>query len=266
MAHKWYFLLACIGLVIIAALPPLTEVSYDSRSTQDVVFSVLMISIQPYQAWGWIFHVGTLLLLLYILWRPGRAGRALAGYMGINYLIVAAIQSHAVTEKYGFSLLTGAMVGTALLGITWLVVTIQNSLTLSFHNISKWKLLLLPLALLVFWSPVKVDAGSISPNFDPRLLLTSADYGLTYCFVTPVFLFLLILFSTNPSSFIFRITAFNGLLYGLFNMAHWFNPNTVWMGVMHLPLLILSLVALILPYLGQPGHKKSGILPAITPH
>jgi len=262
MAHKWYFPLACIGLVIVAMLPPLTELPYDSRSTQDVILSVLMISVQPYQAWGWIFHAGTLLLLLYLLWRPDQAGRALAGYIGINYLVIAAIQSHAVTEKYGFTLLTSAMVGTALLGIAWLVVTIQNSLKLSLHNISKWKYLLLPLALLVFWSPLKTEGNAVLPNFDPRLLFTSADYGLSYCFVTPVFLFLLILFSTNHTSLTYRITAFNALLYGLFNQLHWFNPNTTWMGVLHLPLLILSLVALFLPYLGRVHREKPALNPS----
>ena len=45
-----------------------------------------------------------------------------------------------------------------------------------------------------------------------------------------------------------HITAFNGLLYGLFNLSHWSNPNTLWMGVMHLPLLVLSIVAVVLAW------------------
>ncbi len=261
MAHKWYLPLACVGLTVIAMLPPITQVPYDPRSTQDVIFSVLMVSIQPYQAWGWIFHAATVLLILFILWKPGQAGRALAGYMGINYLIIAALQPYAVTEKYGQTLLTSAIVGTALLGIAWLVVAIKNTINISLHAIPRWRYFLIPLALLVFWSPIKVAGGMALPNFDPRLLLTSGDYGLTYCFVTPVFLFLLILFSTSATSFIFRITAFNALLYGLLNQTHWFNPNTVWMGFMHIPLLILSLVALFLPYL-QRAHR---IEPAINP-
>jgi hypothetical protein len=43
--------------------------------------------------------------------------------------------------------------------------------------------------------------------------------------------------------FALRVTAFNGLLYGLYNLTHWFNPDRVWMGVMHVPLLVLSSVA-----------------------
>ncbi len=248
MARKWIFPLTCLGLVIISFLPSYTEVPYDPSNSQDVIFSILMISTRPYQALGWIFHAGTLILILFMFWKPHWAGRALAGYMGVNYLVIAAIQPHAITEKYGFALQTGAMVGTALLGIAWQVVALKNSLTISLVNVPRWRYVLLPLALLVFWSPVKADGELVSPNFNPLLLLNSGDYGLTYCFVTPVFLFLLILFSTNHSSFVFRITAFNALLYGLFNLMHWFNPNTVWMGVMHLPLLIISIVALFLPY------------------
>ncbi|MCX7841269.1 MAG: hypothetical protein N2559_17665, partial [Anaerolineae bacterium] len=82
------------------------------------------------------------------------------------------------------------------------------------------------------------------PNFDPRLLLTSSDYGLAYCFMTPVFLFLLILALPNVDEFAFRVTAFNALLYGLFNLSHWLVPERVWLGVIHVPLLVMPIVAL----------------------
>jgi hypothetical protein len=213
MAQKWLFPFGCFGLIIISTLPLYMEVSFDPRDTQDVIFAIFMVSLQPYQHWGWVFHVATLLLVFSILWKPDQAGRVLAGYIGVNYTVIAAIQPYAVTIKYGFALLTGAMVGTALIGIVWLIAAIQNNLQVSLKNIPGWRYVLLPLALLVFWSPVKAVGSAILPNFDPRLLLISVDYGLTYCFVTPVFLVLLILFSTNSESFAFRISAFNALLY-----------------------------------------------------
>jgi hypothetical protein len=114
---------------------------------------------------------------------------------------------------------------------------------------------LLPLALLVFWSPIAVEGDKVVPDFDPILLLTSPDYGLAYCFVTPVFLFLLILFYPRVDVLTLRVTAFNGLLYGLFNLTHWFNPDMVWMGVLHIPLLIIPLVALFLPLLERGGRQ-----------
>jgi hypothetical protein len=72
-------------------------------------------------------------------------------------------------------------------------------------------------------------------------------YGLAFCFTTPVFVFLLILFYPKVDAFAYRVTAFNGLLYGLFNVTHFFNPQLRWMGILHLPLLVISLCALILP-------------------
>jgi len=98
-----------------------------------------------------------------------------------------------------------------------------------------------------------MNNGVIQPNFDPVLLLTSPDYGLTFCFTTPVFLLGLILIYPNVNQFAFRITAFSGLLYGLFNLTHWFNPDTQWMGFLHLPLLIISIYALILPRINKKG-------------
>jgi hypothetical protein len=85
-------------------------------------------------------------------------------------------------------------------------------------------------------------------------LLTSPDYGLAYCFVTPVFLFLLILAYPHVDEFAFRVTAFNGLLYGLFNLSHWSDPDRIWMGVMHLPLLVTSLTALLMTH--RPSARR----------
>ncbi len=86
------------------------------------------------------------------------------------------------------------------------------------------------------------------------LLLTSPDYGLAYCFLTPVFLFLLILAWPQVDQFAFRVAAFNGLLYGLFNLGNWSHPDTLWMGVMHIPLLALSLIALGMTHWGKGGY------------
>jgi hypothetical protein len=44
-------------------------------------------------------------------------GRILAGYMGLNYLILALAQTMATTAQYGFVLHTGGMVLYGLLGL-----------------------------------------------------------------------------------------------------------------------------------------------------
>ena len=100
-----------------------------------------------------------------------------------------------------------------------------------------------------------MEGNRVVPNFQPVLLLTSPDYGLAYCFVTPVFLFLLILSYPRVDALALRVTALNGLLYGLLNLTHWFNPDMVWMGVMHIPLLVIPLVALFMPVLERGAQR-----------
>jgi hypothetical protein len=167
--------------------------------------------------------------------------------MGLNYLGIALAQSMGQTQKYGFVVHIAALVTMLLLGITWLVVAFRNDLHPTVNKLTLPEYGLLLLAVLAYWGPYTVTNGMIQPDFNPLLLLTSPDYGLTFCFTTPVFLLGLILFHAQVNQFAYRITAFSGLLYGLFNLTHWFNPDTRWMGFLHLPLLIISAYALLLP-------------------
>jgi hypothetical protein len=256
-ARRWFYPLIFILLVIIAMLPPITQVPYEQCNTQDVIINILMVSLRPYRSWGWVFHVATLAVVALAVFRPRVAGRALAVYFGMNYLLIAALQTNAVTEKYGFAVHSGALVATALLGALWLWVAWRDRLRVSFDGVPTWRWSLLPLALLVFWSPVALEGNVVTPDFHPLLLLTSPDYGLTYCFVTPVFLFLLILFYPRVDAFAFRVTAFNGVIYGLLNLTHWFNPDLVWMGVMHIPLLVIPLVALLVSHQESNQSRQS---------
>jgi hypothetical protein len=246
---RWFYPLVFALLLIISMIPPITQFPYDLRDTQDVIMSILMVSILPYRSFGWAFHGATLVIIALTVFRSQVAGRLTAAYFGLNYLLIAALQTNAVTEEYGFAVHTSALVATVLLGVLWLWVAWRDRLRASFENIPTWRWSLFPLALLVFWSPVALEGDSVAPNFDPLLLLTSADYGLAYCFMTPVFLFLLILFYPGVDAFAVRVTAFNGLIYGLLNLTHWFNPELIWMGVMHIPLLVIPLVALLIPIL-----------------
>ena len=255
-SRKWFYPLIYFLLILISFWPPYTQKPYDPRNTSDVILSILKISIQPYAAWGWLLHVATLGIVILAIFKPDNTGRLMAAYFGINYLVIAIIQNRTVTENYGLAINIGALIAEVLLGVIWLWVAWKDRLQISFRRVPDWRWMLIPLALLVFWSPLAVEGTKVIPNFDPLLLLTSPDYGLTYCFMTPVFLTLLILSYAKVDGFVIRVTAFNALIYGILNLTHWFNPDLVWMGVMHLPLLITSLIALFLPQLTQKPNLQ----------
>jgi len=242
-------------LVVTAFLPLYTERPYDPRETQQVIFEIISRAALPYAAWGWVFHLATLAVIALAVWNPQAGGRAAAAYFGLNYLVIAFAQTRAQTPAYGFAVHTGAMAAEILLALLWLWVAWKGRLRLSFRDAPRWRWTLLPFALLVFWSPLTIEGTTATPNFDPLLLLTSPDYGLAYCFLTPVFLFLLILAWPGVDVFAFRVTAFNGLLYGLFNLSHWAVPERMWLGVMHLPLLVIPIAAL---WLARKPPERTG--------
>lgn len=250
---NWKYVLVYCFLFLVNMLPLITQKPYPPQDTQDVIINLLMVSILPYQAYGPVFHIATLLIVLAILWKPGRLGRLLAAYIGVNYLIIAAVQTMGQTQKYGFVVHTAALITMLILAITWLAVAFRNDFHPAFRKPTLPEYGLVALALLAYWGPYTVTNGVIQPNFDPILLLTSPDYGLTFCFTTPVFLLGLIFFHPKVNQLAYRITAFCGLLYGLFNLTHWFNPNTQWMGFLHLPLLIISIYTMILPRINKKG-------------
>ncbi|MCS6839332.1 MAG: hypothetical protein NZ699_15585 [Roseiflexus sp.] len=246
--QRWVYPLVYALLVIIFFLPPYAEKPYAPQETSNVIRELMVATShpEPYTALAPLFHLATVALIALIAWRPARAGRTLAAYMGLNYLIIGWVQGQNVTETYGYVVHTGNVVACALLGVIWLVVALQNRLSISFAHLDWRHYALMPLALLAFWSPAAVIDGVVRPDFNPMLLLTSPTYGLSYCLTTPVFLFLLTIALPNVPPLAYRITAFNALLYGLINMTSFFDPAMWWMGVLHIPLLAMSIAALIL--------------------
>ena len=252
---RWIYIGVYVLFTIVAFLPPVADVKFTPEHTQDVIIQLLMVAITSYESFGFVFHIATILLILVIIACGEKAGKLFALYIGISYLIIAFVQSFGKTGKYGLVVHIGGLVAFILLGITWVWSAFQGDLHTRFQPMSWRSLALLPFALLAFWSPYQIVNGMVRPDFDPVLLLNSPDYGLAFCLTTPVFLFLLMQFFPKVNLFAYRITAFNGLLYALFNLSHWFDPATRWTGFLHIPLLVISVVAL-WQTAGRKGRNK----------
>ena len=75
-----------------------------------------MVATEPYRAYALIFHLGTLLMVFGVLWKPARMGRLAAGYMDVNFLIIGLAQSMGHTLKCGFVVHIAALVTIERLG------------------------------------------------------------------------------------------------------------------------------------------------------
>jgi hypothetical protein len=252
----WKPILLFLGFFVLSMLPLITQKPYPSQDTQDVILNLLMVSDLPYAAFAPVLHIATLLFIGVILRQPGKWGRLLAGYIGANYLLLILTCAQGWTEKYGYVIMTGALILYAVLGILWLAAAFRNTLRAAFRKPTLLEWGLITLALLAFWGPYAIVGGAVQPWFGPLRLMTSPDYGMMFCFTTPVFLMLLILCAPAGPRGTLRITAVNGFIYALFNLSHWFFPERWWMGFLHLPLLLISLYAMFVPV--ENPVSKSG--------
>jgi hypothetical protein len=94
--------------------------------------------------------------------------------------------------------------------------------------------------------PYSVDMnGVVRPSFTFSVLWNES--GLTYCMITPIIIGLMLVYSKGIYKPVMSVLSYVGFIFGLLNMMTWFgiHRENWWMGVLHLPLLILSFYGLI---------------------
>lgn len=256
LSKRWFYPLVYFLLFLLnTVIPPHASKGYSWEETGEVIQSLLMVSIEPHARLAPVFHIATVILLLFI-WRYGeRANRTFSACIGANYIFIAFTQVMGTTEEYGLVIMTGSFLTFVLIGLLWFWEAFSPKNDTAFTRLPLARYWAIPLAFLAFWSPLNFSNGW-KLNFDPLLLLTSPGYGLTFCMTTPVILCLLTLFYPGVNGSLFRINSFVGIIYGLLNMQFLSSPQTLWMGVLHFPLLLISIYAFVLPYLGGKANDK----------
>jgi hypothetical protein len=68
---------------------------------------------------------------------------------------------------------------------------------------------------------------------------------LTYCMMTQIVLAILTVFCSRTNLVTMRISSYVGIMFGVVNVVEWFiiNPYMWWMGIMHIPLITISIYA-----------------------
>jgi len=94
------------------------------------------------------------------------------------------------------------------------------------------------------------------PSFSPVRLLIN-ESGLTYCMMTPVILAVLTLYHPTVNLAVLRVSSFVGMMVGAVNMFVWFVviPSAWWMGVLHIPLVVISVYAFVLAHLKTKADR-----------
>jgi hypothetical protein len=235
-------------------IPPYASKGYKIEEWGNVIQHALGSAIvyQHSEIYPFFKVIPIILLVCLIIFR-NKVARLFAIYVALSYALFAIGQNIAITEKYGVSICTINIV--MFFAVTafwaWEAVVLKNDYT--FRKLPIWRYWVVPLAVLAFWAP----ASRGRPDFNPVLLVTNGA-GLAFCLMTPVYVGLLTLYWPRVNIAALRVTSLVGLIIGLYNMYANFGINptrTWWNGVLHIPLLVISLYGLILS-LKHPKFEK----------
>lgn len=238
---SWKFFILLVVLQFLA-LPVATR-NFQFEASGQIIFATLgrawINELYPYST---VFQLIALLMIGALLYFRKRVARWFTGYVGCCYLFYAVIQNVAVTDTYGVSIVTVNVLMMSLVAFVWLRDCWRGKNEYTFTNLN-WKTAwLIPVALFCFWLPV--DLQTAQPDFNPVHLFTGIS-AMAFCPMTPVFLAILTFARPNIDMTTYRVTAMVGLIIGCYNMGQFAVPNGFYLGICHLPLLLVSLSVLL---------------------
>ncbi len=243
ITRKWWFFLI---IVLISFLSPYAQKPYDPRQISLVINTVLSQPlIYSLPALFPLFKIIPLALIVWVFVQPVKAQRWFSLYAALILFTTAFFQNAAITDQYGFAVITGNVILFCVLGVAWLAEALRPRSDFSARPLPRRAFILFPLMFIAFWMPIQPDTLRLS--FDPLLLFTN-EAGLAFCMMLPVFTGVLVIFYPQVNLVLLRLSGFIGLLIALFNLLTHFViiPANFWIGVLHLPLLLISLIAFIL--------------------
>ena len=237
-----------IVLTILIFIPSITQISYDPANTTNVIAEVmahpLVTSIPA------LLPIAKLLLLVATVipfCNIKFTNKIFIGYYALILLIVGILQNMANTNSYGFVWLIGNTLVQFVVATYCIHDIAKQKSIFKIQHLNHNRLWVLIPMLLAFLMPYSVNAqGIVKPAFTFGIFLNEA--GVTYCMITPVVLGIMIVFSKGIYKPLLSVISYVGFVFGLLNMMTWFamqNQNW-WMGVIHLPLLILSFYGLVI--------------------
>lgn len=238
---SWKFFLLLVLLQFVAL--PISTRNYQPEASAQIVFTTLGHAwINELYSYSIIFQIVALVMIGGVLCFRKRVSRWFTAYVGCCYLFYAVIQNVAVTDTYGVSIVTVNLLMMTFVAFVWLRDCWRGENEYTFEHLNWRTAWLVPVALFCLWFPV--DIKTAQPDFNPAHLFTGIS-AMAFCPITPVFLAIATFSRPHINMVTYRVTAMVGLIIGCYNMGQFATPNGFYLGLYHLPLLLVSLYALL---------------------
>ena len=247
ITRKWWFL--ALFILIGTITPPIVTKGYDPSKTGEIITYILSNSLIKFCSFLYpIFKIIPIIIVFALILLGNRISRIFSLYGGITYILFAFLQGISINDKYGFGIVTGNFILMLIIAFFWFWEAFVNKNNFSPQKTPIIRYWVVPLALLSFWYPVNLK--SMKPDFNLAYLFTNPA-GLAFCTMTPVYLGILTLYYPRVNIATLRVTSLLGVIIGFWNMVMNFiiEPDVLWWnGVLHLPLVFVSIYALVLSF------------------
>ena len=246
ITRKWWFF--ALFVLMQFTIPPYASKGYKFPEEWGLIVSQALSRAVIYSYPGLfpVFKIIPIILLIGIIIFRNKLRRVFSIYVGISYVLFAFGQGTAITERYGTAVCTITVIMFSIVAAFWAweVWIAKNDFTP--RKLALWRYWVVPPALLAFWYPLNWQ--TFQPDFNPLYLFTNVA-GVTFCMMTPVYVGLLTLRWPKVNIATLRVTSLVGVIIGFYNMLTNFamRPGRLWWnGVLHIPLLVISLYGLII--------------------
>jgi hypothetical protein len=245
--NKWFPLFVLLLLLV----PPYASKGYPLSEVLQLNAFILTHSIKH----GFVpiypvFITIALMILASIIIYKRAVSCLFAIYAGLSYILFAVVQNVSITEEYGVAICLSNVALFLVVSASWFYEVKARENDFTARDQPKWRWLFFLIALLAIWFPV--DRRTMETDFNPLYLLSSGS-GLIFCMMTTVYLSVLLYFFPRINLCTLCLTSLVGLLIGLGNL--WlefiYHSELWWVGVLHLPLVVMSNCGLRLCY-----HEK----------
>jgi len=245
VTRKWWFLLLLVLIAFI--VPPYASKGYPfPEKGFDVALQGLANPIYSFFEYRVAFKVIPILLIVALILVPKRVTHFFNIYVGLSYLFFAFYQGIGNTEEYGLVVNLAVAIAFLTVSASWFWEVFVHRNNFSNRRQPIWKYWVAPLALFAFWFPV--NRQTLMPYFN-LIYFFGNGAGLAFCTMTPIYIGVLTIWHPTVNPVTLRVTSVVGLSTALANMHLEFvrYPDMMWwVGVLHVPLLVISLYGLML--------------------
>ncbi len=259
LTKKWWLYLV---LLLLFFIPSQASRDFDPRESMDLIGQVLSNPlIYAFPVLMPMAKAIPAVLIGGVMVFGNRMRRAFNVYVALLYIALAIFQTTAITDRYGLVVITGNLALVLVVGIVWVWEVMVERNDFAPRKRKLWKWWVAPVAAAALLAPV--NASTMTPDFNLVRLLSN-EAGLTYCMMTPVVLAVLTLFHPTVNRAVLRVSSFAGMLLGAVNMIVWFGVERWgwWMGVMHIPLVVISIYGFVLGHLGAGEASRTAPAPS----